>query len=370
MENAARFIITYRIAAGSEDDAALFAEKIGTEQSVEMPLEAVPKSGKPSLPDIIEIMQAEENLWDTTLSYPKTLFDGDITQLINILFGNISMLHNIKLIDIGQEAFREHFHGPEFGIEGIRKKLNIPNRALSCTALKPIGLSPGELAENAYQFAMGGIDLIKDDHGLANQKSADFSARVSACVQAIRMGEQVSGKKTLYFPNITTSPAYVLDRFHEAVELGADGVLISPQLTGIEMLHTLSNRGHIPVMAHPAFSGSFVIHPTHGFTPQLYYGTLWRALGADAVIYPNAGGRFSFTRKTCREINDSLRTELLEFKSSFPTPAGGIDLHSLDEEISYYGNDTIYLIGGSLYKQPDGLQSATSKFQRVLNSYE
>ena len=370
MENPARFIITYRITAGTEVEAAQFAEKIGTEQSVEMPLVAVPHAGKASLPDLLDLKQIEKNVWDASLSYPKSLFDGDITQLINVLFGNISMLHDIKVVDISHQAFREHFNGPVFGIDGIRKKLNAPKRALSCTALKPIGLSPAELAENAYQFSAGGIDVIKDDHGLANQHSADFRARVTACVQAVRMGEQVSGKKTLYFPNITTSPASVLDRYHEAVELGADGVLISPQLTGLEMLHTLSNRGHIPLMAHPAFSGAFVIHPTHGFAPEIYYGTLWRALGADAVIYPNAGGRFSFTRQTCSNINDHLRKDFLKFRSGFPTPAGGIDLHSLDEELSYYGNNTIYLIGGSLYKQPDGILSATSKFQNVLMRHE
>ncbi len=370
MASSARFTITYRLAAGSEDEAVLFAEKIGTEQSVEMPLEAVPESGKLSLPHIIDMVQSGENLWDATLTYPKSLFDGDITQLINVLFGNISMLHNIKLVDIDEDVWGDNLHGPAFGISGIRKRLDVPKRALSCTALKPIGLSPAELAENAYQFTLGGIDIIKDDHGLTKQSSAEFTARVSAVVKAVRMGEQASGKKTLYFPNITTSPAYVLDRFHEAVELGADGVLVSPQLTGIEMLHTLSNRGHLPVMAHPAFSGPFVIHPTHGFTPELYYGTIWRALGADSVIYPNAGGRFSFTRETCLAINHKLRAGLHGFNSAFPTPAGGIDLLSLEQEIASYGNDTIYLIGGSLYKQETGLQAATEKFQTVLRSYE
>ena len=370
MDHSARFSVEYRIRAGSKNEAHQFAEKIGTEQSVEMPLAVVPPSGKKSLPEVHSVTQLNEDLWTASLSYPISLFGDDITQFLNVLFGNISLLHNIKITNIDEGVFKKSFYGPEFGIEGLRKKLNVPERALSCTALKPIGLSPGELAENSYQFTMGGIDIIKDDHGLANQQTADFRARVTACVQAVRMGEQISGKKTLYFPNITTSPAYVLDRFHEALELGADGVLISPQLTGLEMLHTLSSRGHLPVMAHPAFSGPYVIHESHGFLPDLYYGKLWRALGADAIIYPNAGGRFSFSRETCKRINQRARDKFHTFNASFPTPAGGMNMQSLPDQITHYGNNTIYLIGGNLHEQKAGLQEATKQFQNLLSEYE
>jgi len=34
-----------------------------------------------------------------------------------------------------------------------------------------MGLTNKELAELASKFALGGIDIIKDDHGLANQNS-------------------------------------------------------------------------------------------------------------------------------------------------------------------------------------------------------
>ena len=37
----------------------------------------------------------------------------------------------------------------------------------------------------AYDFAKGGIDLIKDDHGLANQNYAPYEERVRACCAAV-----------------------------------------------------------------------------------------------------------------------------------------------------------------------------------------
>src|SRR2546430_10425051 len=42
-------------------------------------------------------------------------------------------------------------------------------RPLLCTALKPLGRSAPELAQLTYGFARAGIDLIKDDHSLADQ---------------------------------------------------------------------------------------------------------------------------------------------------------------------------------------------------------
>jgi ribulose-bisphosphate carboxylase large chain len=62
------------------------------------------------------------------------------------------------------------FLGPRFGAAGLREVLGVPRGPLLCTALKPMGSTVAALAEMAYAFAKGGIDIIKDDHGLANQR--------------------------------------------------------------------------------------------------------------------------------------------------------------------------------------------------------
>ena len=48
-----------------------------------------------------------------------------------------------------------------------------------------MGLSATDLAELAYRFALGGIDLIKDDHGLTNQPFCPFEERVRRCAEAV-----------------------------------------------------------------------------------------------------------------------------------------------------------------------------------------
>ena len=59
---------------------------------------------------------------------------------------------------------------------------------MTATALKPQGLPPRRLAMLAARFAQGGIDYIKDDHGLADQAYSPFAARVEAVAAALADG--------------------------------------------------------------------------------------------------------------------------------------------------------------------------------------
>jgi ribulose-bisphosphate carboxylase large chain len=368
MKNDTRFTVVYHLHARNKAEAEHFSEKIGIEQSVEMPLDTVPGQAKHSLPELKSVEPLDESTWQTSISYPASIVDGDPTQLLNVLFGNISLLDGIQIMDVSDEIFTDVLKGPAFGIKGIRELLGVPHRPLGSTALKPVGLSAHELSERAFLFSESGIDIIKDDHGLANQQPAPFHERVSLCVNAVRRGEQKSGKRTLYFPNITASPQLVFERFYQAAEAGADGVLVCPQLTGLETLHNLAKLKKIPVMAHPSFSGSY-IRGNHGFSITFYYGKLWRAIGADSVIYPNAGGRFLFSADQCKALNKQMKAEFCDYKPSLPTPGGGMNLETLPKWIEEYGHDTLFLIGGSLYRQPGGIKEATRKFQKILDDY-
>lgn len=94
------------------------------------------------------------------------------------------------------------FKGPRFGREGLRDLLNVPDRPLLCTALKPMGLPPEELGNLAYQFALGGIDFIKDDHGMADQDFAPYQERVQRCVETVDRANRETGRRCLYLPNV------------------------------------------------------------------------------------------------------------------------------------------------------------------------
>jgi len=370
MSNRNTFWVKYQIEASDEKDAASKARQISIEQSVEMPPEVVPKSSLDKVAEVQSLHQIGDKKWETSILFDSQIVGGDPTQFLNVLFGNISLQPWCRLMDADPSFLSRLLEGPSFGIKGIRKLLEIENRSLSCAVIKPIGSSPDELANMAFQFAKGGIDIIKDDHGLTNQVSAPFEMRVKECVRAIRNGEQHSGKKTLYFPNITTSAIRISELYQKALELGADGVLMAPQLVGFETMHELAKLGKLPIMAHPTFSGSYVMNQS-GIDPVFYFGRLTRSFGADAIIYPNAQGRFSFSTGTCKAINQFCRDDLYSIQPAFPAPGGGVKLNTIPNLVEQYGRDIIFLIGGSLYKHPNGLQNAAHEFQKALiNQHE
>lgn len=367
MSSADTFSIRYEFSAETVSDAEQSASDIALEQTVELPFGAVSPEFQKFIGTPSECNRESDNRWSCTIDYNTRVVGDDIVQFLNVMFGNVSIKPGVKITDFNPGALSSLFPGPQFGIDGIRELSGATGRPLSCTALKPVGASPGQLAEIATDCATGGIDIIKDDHGLANQSMAPFEERVKSCVAAIREADQETGKNTLYFPNITTRIEDLLSRAELAQSLGADGLLISPQITGLSALVSLAESNiDLPIMAHPAFSGPYTINSKSGISANIYFGKLWRTFGADAVVYPNTGGRFSYSLKECLSINETCRSEFGTFRPIFPVPGGGIDRDSVTEWKETYGNDTIFLIGGSLYMHPDGIKSAVQEFQNSV----
>jgi len=365
------FYVIYQYTAENRAQALETAKSIALEQTAELSADAIPDKLLPYTGRISSTDQISEDRWQSRILFRKDLVAGDPVQFLNVIFGNISIKPGIRISDLDRSYLAELLPGPAFGMMGIRTLLQATKRPLSCTALKPVGSSAKELANSAELFTSGGIDIIKDDHGLTNQPLADFESRVRHCVNAVRNGEQSSGKKTLYFPNITGTANQVLERLKKARDLGADGVLLAPQLSGLNSLTDITvNQAEIPVMAHPAFSGPYTIHKQSGIEPSLYFGVLWRAFGADCIIYPNVGGRFTYTLRQCLDLNHECLNQKLSLRTSLPVPAGGIDRKSLLHWINKYGSNTIFLIGGSLYEHPNGLKIAAQEFQQMIQSYE
>src|SRR5207245_9273653 len=161
---------------------------------------------------------------------------GDLPQLLNLLFGNISLKPGILVaaIDWPPELLAALGGGPRRGIAGLRALAGTRERALLCTALKPLGLSAAELAERCYRFALGGIDIIKDDHSLADQPPAPFRERVERCQEAVTRANRETGGNALYFPNVPAGAATALERADFAGRVGCRGVVVHVLPAGLD----------------------------------------------------------------------------------------------------------------------------------------
>ena len=118
----------------------------------------------------------------------------------------------------------------------------------------------------------------------------------------------------------------------------------------------------VPVIAHPSFGGATrIAHP-------LLIGTLYRALGADAVIFPHASGRFAPPASACRELAERARAPLGSFAPALPVPAGGLQLDTLDDVIAFYGRDVMLLIGGSLLLDEKRIGERAARFAAAVGA--
>ncbi len=368
-----RFSIAYRL-GGTEDDARARAHDICLEQTVEFPDELVPDG--PIREHVVGRLEAFKTHGDggyrAVISFPVEAAGDDLGQLLNVVLGNISLKPSIRAEDLQlPSSLLGRFRGPRFGRPGLRQLTGIDRRPLVSTALKPMGLAAADLAELAYRFALGGIDLIKDDHGLTNQTFCRFEERLARCTEAVARANRETGMNCMYLPNVTAAPAEMIARGRLARQAGAGGMLVCPGICGLDAMRELADDDAValPIMAHPAFQGSFVVRAEEGFSHGLIFGMIARLAGADATIFPNFGGRFSFTRKQCCEIAAAAEAPLDSLRPIFPAPAGGLSLARVAEVQQVYGRELVILVGGGLFKHGPDLVENCRVFRQLAEGF-
>ncbi|MFA7096756.1 MAG: RuBisCO large subunit C-terminal-like domain-containing protein [Gammaproteobacteria bacterium] len=366
-----RFGVVYRL-TGTEAEAHAKARDICVEQTIEFPADLVTGGDiRTHILGRIELLQpAPEGGFEATISYAVETTGFELTQFLNVVFGNSSIKPGIRVERLElSPGLLQAFKGPRFGRDGLRGLLGAPTRPLLCTALKPMGLSAEALAEFAYRFALGGMDVIKDDHGLANQSFAPFKERIERCAEAVARANRETGGKCIYMPNITGPADQVTENARFAKQAGAGGLLISPGLTGFDAMRRIADDDAIalPVMGHPAFLGSYVTSPDSGISHYALFGQIMRLAGADVTIFPNYGGRFSFSQEDCRSVAEGAAVAMGHIKPIFPAPGGGMDLSRIPDMLETYGYDVMFLIGGALHKRGPDLVANARYFRSLAD---
>jgi len=354
-----RLVAIYRVRAEANAIAAR-AQAIAIEQSVEMPLPAIADARV--LAEIVGrvegIAELGPGLFEVRVALAVATTGSEPGQLMNMLFGNSSIHDDVVLHDVELPAkLTAAFFGPNRGIAGLRKLAGAERRAMTCSALKPQGLPPQALAELARRLALGGLDFIKDDHGLADQAYSPFAERVTACAEAVAAASHATGRLTRYVPSLSGN----LDELRRQVALaraaGLEMVLVAPMIIGLPQLRALiAENPALAFMAHPALAGAARI------APPLLLGKLFRLMGADATIFPNHGGRFGYSRETCGKLAEAARRPWDGVRPCLPVPAGGMTPERVPEMLDFYGPDCMLLIGGGLLAAGERLVEETTTF--------
>jgi len=357
------------------DDPEARARAAAVEQSHELPTELAPESARHSLARVVSVERRADGPALATIEFPAALAGGELPQLLVLLIGNISLQDGIRLVDLDVPAELAagfggpRLGGPRLGVGGLRRLAAAPERPLLATALKPVGLTPAELAAQAYALAAGGLDVIKDDQGLANQEWAPFHDRVAAVTEAVARANAEHGTRALYLPAIAGPGARFEERLRDAVALGADGALLLPGVSGFDRLAVAAEilGPDRPIYAHPSFLGGFTASATHGISPEVMFGLVHRLAGADAVIFPSAGGRFSLTPEQCRGIAAAAARPFAGLAPILPSPGGGMSVDRVPELVELYGRDVLLLIGSDLHRGGD-LRAAAERFRAAAEA--
>lgn len=332
---------------------------------------------------------------DICIAYPDLNYSSDIPALLVTVFGKLSMDGQIKLIDLSfSEHFLQSFHGPKFGIKGVRQLLNVPERPLLMSIFKSvIGHDLPALRDQFLLQALGGVDFIKDDEILFENPLSPIEKRVEACMSAAADAEEETGQKLLYAVNLTGPTSKLAVQAKKAINAGANALLFNVLAYGFDVLHELSqdNDINIPIVAHPALAGAVYPSAFHGISASLLLGKLMRIAGADLVLFPSPYGSVVMPFEDNMAIKDMLLTEHIgkdyiyrplghnssytnkhnneiSLAQSFPVPSAGIHPGLVPLILRDFGRDTVVNAGGGVHGHPMGASAGGRAFRQAIDA--
>ena len=356
---------------GPESLARTTAERICFDQTIEAEDNLLPPSLRALiLGQLEDLRQTSRSRYEATIRFQGDLLSGDCGDLLNVLFGTSSLRGDVRLLSFTMtKGLLSFWRGPRFGIDGIRQAVDVHDRPLLCAVLKPLGRTAQELARLAEQCVEGGIDLIKDDQSLVDQRWCPFEERVARCAEAIaRVGER-RGRPCLYFAHVSGALDTMRRRIAQAKARGATGLLVAPGLTGFDAFRALSTDDALalPIASHPSFLGVAVAQSGGGLAPAVVYGQLPRLAGADITIYPSFDSGYPMSREDCIAVADSCRQPWEQVRPTMPSVGGRVGPERMADLGSVLGRDLVMIVGSRVQQEPGGVVAALKEFHRVLS---
>jgi ribulose-bisphosphate carboxylase large chain len=293
------------------------------------------------------------------IGFPVELFEpGNIPQYLSVIAGNLFGLGALKKVRLQDVVFPEKLvrahSGPRVGIEDARQILGVFDRPLVGTIVKPkVGLDPTGTAEVAAAAVRGGLDLVKDDETLTDQSFCPMVPRVDAVMTALDKVEMETGKKAFYAVNVTTGADQILERAEQAIDHGANMVMIDVLTAGFSALEVLSRNVNVPVHVHRTMHAAMTRDKGHGIS-MVVISKLVRLAGGTNLHTGSYLGKMAGEREENDQSREALRGEWYGLKRIFPVASGGIYPAKVYANLDGYGIDCIVQAGGGVHGHPGG----------------
>jgi ribulose-bisphosphate carboxylase large chain len=324
--------------------------------------------------EVMEILPGD-GFYATKIRYPAEIFEpGNIAQYLSVVAGNLfglRKLASVRLLDMDFPGSLVPFGGPKFGIRGIRAFVGTTNRPHVGTIIKPkVGLTPADTAEVAYQAAMGGVDLIKDDETLTDQPFCPMRERLPRVMEALEKVKEETGRQVLYAVNISTRADRIVEKAGEAIALGANMVMVDVIITGFGALQALGEAPAVtvPIHVHRAMHAAMTRNREHGiaFRP---FARIVRWLGGDQLHTGTVSGKMSHDAAEVLGDNAALTGPCFGKKRSFPVSSGGLHPGKVFAELQALGTDVVLQAGGGIHGHPDGTAAGAMAMRQAVDAF-
>lgn len=313
--------------------------------------------------------------FQTKISYPYEIFEpGNIPQYLSVIAGNLfglGKLEAVRLLDIEIPKGLAGI-GPKYGVEGIRKLCgtDTSRRPHVGTIIKPkVGLTPKDTAEVAYQAAIGGVDLIKDDETLTNQKFCPLMTRLELVMEALEKAKDETGVQVLYALNVTTGGDQILEVASKAVKAGANMLMVDVLTAGFSAVQCLASEPSIdvPIHVHRTMHGAMTKNPEHGIAMRPI-AKLVRVCGGDQLHTGTVSGKMG--GKTAEIIGDNfaLTDAAANLRPVFPVASGGLHPGKVQAEVIALGNEIVLQAGGGIHGHPDGTAAGARAMRQAVDA--
>jgi len=315
-----------------------------------------------------------------SIAFPSELFDvetGGIPNILSIVAGNLfglSELKNVRLLDVEfPKEIVSTFPGPKFGVEKIREIMGTlkDRRPHLGTIIKPkVGLNPKQTAEVAYEAALGGVDLIKDDETLTNQKFCPLEERVANVMEAIDKAKKETGKNVFYAVNVTANIDQMIKIADTAIEHNANMLMVDVLTAGFSAVQMLTKDPSIkvPLHIHRTMHGAITRNPKHGIH-MMVIAKLVRMAGGDQLHTGTAAGKMEKAVIEVKRVNDFLRSEWHNIKNVLPVASGGIHPGIVPPNIENLGRDLVINAGGGIHGHPTGTRAGAKAMRQAIDAY-
>lgn len=213
---------------------------------------------EPTLPGSAEPTAGSEPTYsraEVEISYPEENVGKSLPNLLTMVAGNLFVLKElsgIRLLDVDvPDSFVTAQPGPQFGIEGTREVVDVWNRPIIGTIIKPsVGLSPEETGELVETVVGAGVDFIKDDELIADPPYSRVEDRVEAVMEPIRRHEEETGETVMYACNVTGDVDEMLERHDVVKAAGGNCLMVSLNSVGLAGLTALRKESELPIHGH------------------------------------------------------------------------------------------------------------------------